>query len=128
MILWNLVVKSLLTVETTLMKAILIKGKIQSVLTEPMNRTLEITNKWCQQNGLSLNANKAVIVPFTPKKKLDRLKPPKIMGEEIQLSKTVKYLVVMLDQRPNWKEHIQYITMKQHKLYGLVVKYVVKIR
>lgn len=78
-----------------------------------MNRALKITNRWCQQKGLSLNPSRAVIVTFTHKNKLDKLL--KLMEKEIQLNKAVKYLGVTLDQWLNWNEHIQYISNKAAK-------------
>jgi len=56
-----------------------------------------MTSDWCNEVGLNLNPTKTVIVLFTRRYKLQRLRQIRLLGCEIATSKEVKYLGVTFD-------------------------------
>lgn len=92
--------------------AIVVKGKFAGVITEQTQKALNIVNKWCQKEQLSVNAQKTTAVVFTRKKVLGGLKPLTLNNVRIQYSKEAKYLGVIFDQRLTWNPHIQKTTHK----------------
>ena len=90
---------------------ILVRGKFDNIVSERMQEALEYTQSWCIKEGLSINPSKAVIVPFTRKRKFN-LKTLKLGGVEIPFSEQVKYLGVILDAKLNWNAHLDYAINK----------------
>ena len=64
-------------------------------------------NNWCTTIGVKLSTVKTKTIMFTRKHKWSLDKPLKIHGQTIPLEKTVKYLGVTLDNKLNWKSHIE---------------------
>jgi len=73
-----------------------VSGLIQWAL-----HTVEV---WCGGLGLSVNPDKTGLVAFTRKRKLTGFFEPHLFGKSLQLSRSVKYLGVILDSRLTWKE------------------------
>lgn len=73
----------------------------------------------CVENSLSVNADKTVIVPFTNKRDLRKLRVPRLNGKTITYSNTVKYLGVTLDQRLNWNSHIENVIQRAKTSLGI---------
>lgn len=91
--------------------AIYVTGKFEATVRERMAEAIEITMKWCKRVGLSANPQKTTIVPFTYRRKFDS-SPIVVEEESITISKEVKYLGVILDQKLNWNKHIQHVKQK----------------
>ena len=70
--------------------------------------------KWADGNGLKLNTGKSNLLLFGRKRRERGLVQVKVsMGEEqIERSRTVKCLGVLLDNGLNWKEQVQNVRRK----------------
>jgi len=66
-----------------------------------------MTSDWCNEVGLNVNPTKTVIVPFTRRYKLQRLRQIRLLGSEITTSKEVKYLGVTFDSKLNFDPHVK---------------------
>jgi hypothetical protein len=58
---------------------------------------LSTVETWCNKVGLSVNPDKTGLVAFTRKRKLHGLFEPRLFGVPLRLSRSVKYLGVILD-------------------------------
>jgi hypothetical protein len=81
-----------------------------------MQWALSTVETWCNEVGLSINSDKTGLVAFTRKRKLQGLFEPRLLGVNLKLSRSVKYLGVILDSRLTWKEHVQAKARKAHIL------------
>lgn len=95
---------------------IVVRGKDLKTVTDLMQSALTLVEKWCQEEGLSVNPGKTTLVPFTRKRKLGETKLPKMFGQEIVFGDRVKYLGVLLDQRLTWNPQIQRLTTRAKSL------------
>jgi hypothetical protein len=66
---------------------------------------------------LSINPSKTIVLPFTRKKKIKRLKEPVLFSERIQLSSEVKYFGVTLDKGLTWKKQLDKVIDKAYKAF-----------
>lgn len=82
-----------------------------------MNSALSIVEKWCTENGLSVNPQKTKLVLFTNKRKLSKLNLPYLNGIKLTLADQVKFLGFILDKKLSWKQHIQEKIKKATKIY-----------
>ena len=115
-LLWNMTVDDLLTKlnESGYLAigyaddiAILISGAYEEVILSLMNSVFRILEKWCGETGLSVNPEKTGLVLFTNKKRTSLVNLPKIFGVELSMKTNFKYLGVILDNKLNWKDHIE---------------------
>lgn len=81
-------------------------------LREVTQKSLIAISKWCKSVGLKLSAMKSHIVIFTHRTNITLPKPIKVMGHEIEIKKSTKFLGVTLDSKLNWSEHIENQTRK----------------
>jgi len=65
-----------------------------------------MTSEWCKEIGLSLNPRKTVIVPFTNRCKLQRMKAIPLSECRIEASNENKYLGITLDSKLSFKTHV----------------------
>jgi ribonuclease HI len=89
-----------------------IMGVDHGTISELMQRALRIIEKWCNEHCLSVNPDKTVIVPFTTKRKLEKLRAPKLYGKKLEFTSSVKYLGVWLDAKLTWNKHLEHVTKK----------------
>ena len=122
-LLWSLVVDELLrelqSAKHTVIGyaddvAILVRGKHESTVREVMVNALEMTSNWCNRVGLSINAGKTTLVPFTYKTKLSTI-PLEVNNAELKYADEVKYLGIILDKRLNWNRQIEHIYKKANR-------------
>ena len=91
-----------------------------------MNEELVSIIQWFTSNKLSLNAKKTRYSCFhKPSKKDDipfMLQKLTVSNHVIEMQEFIKFLVVLLDENPYWKEHIKYTENKIAKNLGLLYK------
>jgi hypothetical protein len=82
-------------------------GKFPNTVSGIMQMALGIVEKWCSGVGLSVNPDKTGLVAFTRKRKLEGFFEPRFFGRNLQCSRSVKYLGVILDSKLTWREHVE---------------------
>ena len=95
-----------------------IRGTHDQTLSQLMQKALNCINQWCLGEGLQINPNKTIIVPFTKRRKIN-LKAPSLGGIAIQYSTEVKYLGVVLDQKLTWNPHLEHVRNKATKAFWI---------
>lgn len=96
---------------------ILLIGKFEETLCSLMKSALSIVEKWCQENGLSINKQKTKLMLFTNRKKIKKLDLPKLSGIKLKLADNVKFLGLILDKKLSWKYHIEERINKATRIY-----------
>lgn len=84
------------------------QGKFLGTLCDITQRALNIIENWCKKVGLSVNPNKTELIIFTKKRNLTDFRSPKIFGQMIKPSESVKYLGVTFTPKLNWNTHIEH--------------------
>jgi hypothetical protein len=84
-------------------------------MSEFMQWALHTVETWCDEVGLSVNLDKTELV-FTRRWKLARFFEPPFCGGWVYLRRciSVRYLEVVLDSRPTWRERVD-ITVRKAK-------------
>ncbi len=85
---------------------VLIVGKFLDVVCGLMQRALDYVQRWCHEEGLSVQPEKLELVLFTKRRNLIGFQAPSMYGEQLMLSHKVKYLGVYLDTKLTWKDHM----------------------
>jgi hypothetical protein len=93
-------------------------GKLPNTVSGLIQWALSTVEIWCKEIGLSVNPDKTGLVAFTRKRKLQELFEPRLFGVALELSRSVKYLVVVLDSRLTWKEHVEAKGRMAHSVRG----------
>ena len=76
-----------------------------------MQRVLKLFKEWCAGVGsLSANPDKTQCIFFEIKRSLGTSRGPTFYGKSLNISKEVKYLSVVLDDKLNWKAHREHAT------------------
>ena len=92
-------------------------------LNRQVNHEMNLVCEWLRSNKISLNPSKTDILLFkSNKKKITRQMKFKVDGHKIDISKTTKYLGVIIDENLNWKEHINQLTIKLSHAIGMLSK------
>ena len=87
--------------------AIVISGKFPNTVSGLMQRALRIVQQWCNDQNLRVNPSKVEMVVFTRRRVLDGFVEPVLYDTTLRISRTVKYLGVILDSKLSWKDHIE---------------------
>ena len=77
---------------------IIIRGKEETNICDRMQHALNKVSNWCQTEGLTVNPDKTVIIPFTRRRSLN-LRTLSLRNVQINFSKETKYLGITLDQK-----------------------------
>ena len=93
-------------------------GKFAKPVSEFVQCALHTVEEWCDEVGLSVNLDKTELIEFTRIWKLPRLFKPRFCGGGAYLRRciSVKYLGVLLDSRPTWREHVDVTVRKAENL------------
>ncbi len=86
--------------------AIVIQGKHLNTVTDLMQGSLSVVDSWCTTKGLSVNTEKTEVLLFTRKRKTEEVVRLEYQGVKLNLTKEVKYLGVILDDKLTWKTHM----------------------
>ena len=98
-------------------------GKDLEKLIDNINSGLNSICDWLNASKLSLNVSNTHFMIWAPRATMmNSLKPIVISGHEIDKVCNTKFLGIVLDDRLNWKEHIQYIKNKTNKAIGIFKK------
>ena len=115
-LLWNLVIDSLLQRLNSMAMftqafaddgTVLIEGIFLPTVCEVMQTALNHIQQWCEEHGLTAHPKKTELVLFTHRRKIVNFVAPKLGGEELKLSSSVKYLGVILDSKLSWSSHVE---------------------
>ena len=99
---------------------VLMKGKFLIDVIREVQKALNIAIEWGNRNGLQFNASKTEALIFTDKRKFSTNISLYMDGIPLQFTKEAKYLGVILDERLNWKSHMeQKINVAKRKLMTL---------
>jgi hypothetical protein len=90
--------------------AIWMTGRNYKIITNSLQRHLEMIVKWCNKWGFSINSAKTNSITFT-RRRYEHI-PLKINSQVIVDRKEVKFLGLIFDSRLNWEKHIDYIDKK----------------
>ena len=91
--------------------------KINSLI----NHNLELLIQWLRANKISLNTSKTETIIFRPKHKIiTKYLNFRISGEKINLSRTMKYLGVILHEDLEWQEYVNSLLIKLSRAAGLL--------
>ncbi len=92
--------------------AIVIHGKHLNTGADLMQGSLRVLDSWCKTKGLSVNPEKTEVLLFTRKKKTEAVVRFEYQGGKLNLTKEVKYLCIILDDKLTWKAHA-WVQMKK---------------
>ena len=97
--------------------AIIIRGKFPNTVSEVLQNALKRLENWCNRTKLSVNPNKMTIVPFTRLRNKGPIKNPFLLESRIQLLTQVIYLGLIWDKGLTWKQYVQHIVTKAHRVF-----------
>jgi ribonuclease HI len=86
---------------------ILVEGSDLQIVCDLVQSGLREVLAWCENNGLSINPSKTELIMFTRKRKIPKIKAPRLNNVELNFRKKVKYLGVVLDEKLTFKEHLE---------------------
>jgi len=84
---------------------VLICGLVLSTICDIMQRILRGIEHWCNTRDLRVHPGKTELILFTRKYKPEAVKIITFYGQQLQLTKQVKYLGVIIDSKLNSKKH-----------------------
>ena len=125
--LWNLVLDSLLKKFKKYENAqafaddvsVLNTGPVPYGLFRKASEMIKDIIRWCKVNGLKISAMKTKIL-YWSRSRENHPTSIKIEGINIPLSRSVKYLGVIIDDKLNWNDHINEIIIKCKKTFFAV--------
>lgn len=79
---------------------------------EQMQSLLNNLNDWTNENGLKFSTEKTVGMIYSRYKKIVPTRNLKLYGQNIKMVQSFKYLGMVLDEKLNWKRHINEIKTK----------------
>ena len=97
------------------------QDKDPKALEANVNAELDKIYSWLASNKLTLNINKSKFMIFSKKKNLPTLNLS-LDGTALQSCDTYKYLGVYIDNKLDWKAHIDHVVKKISKSCGALAK------
>ena len=91
-------------------------------IAQVFNTELENIFNWLKVNKLSLNVKKTHYMILTSKRTSQPHHVIKIEGHKIDEVQNTKFVGVYLDNKINWKRHIDYIAGKVSRAIGIITK------
>ena len=92
------------------------------LLEQKFNQEVELISDWMRANKLTLNYSKTKIMLFTKKVKDKRTLNITIDNQKIEQVSTFRYLGVIIDDKLNWKPHVESICTKISQANGAIWK------
>ena len=88
-----------------------------------MNHDLSLITDWLKASKISLNTNKTKVIIYKPKnatihKKLNF----RISGQKIEVTDSIQYLGIILQDNLIWDNHLTHIIKKIHRGIGILSK------
>jgi hypothetical protein len=83
-----------------------------------MQVAANIVKDWCRRVALSVNPSKTNLIPFTRKRKIRTHPDIQLFCERLVLTKTVKYLGLIIDSKLDWGVHIETRVKKSCLIFG----------
>ena len=96
-------------------------NKNVEIMEENLNE-LKSVSCWLSANKLSLNVSKSSFLIFHPPQKKVKKIILIINNSNIPEKTCTKYLGVIIDKYPTWKDHIHYLNIKLSKANGILTK------
>ena len=98
-------------------------NKSLKMINKLINHSLALLVQWLQANKISLNTSKTELVLFRPKgNAITKNLNFRISGEKVKLSRTVKYLGIILNENLLWQDHRNILIPKLSRDVGLLSK------
>ena len=98
-------------------------NKSLKMINKLINHSLALLVQWLQANKISLNTSKTELVLFRPKgNAITKNLNFRISGEKVKLSRTVKYLGIILNENLLWQDHRNILIPKLSRAVGLLSK------
>ena len=90
----------------------------QNELNKKVNEEIKKVSRWLADNKLTLNVTKTKYMIFSNRKSPNTDFQIKIDNHCLERCTSYKYLGVLLDDKLNWKAHVDYIPGKITKVCG----------
>ena len=101
----------------------LLVGKSLKKIKKYINHDMSLLCHWLKANKLSLNTSKTEIILFRSQhKQINKKLNFRLSGQKIKLSKSVKYLGLILDEYLTWESHINILKAKLSRSVGMLAK------
>jgi hypothetical protein len=99
------------------MTCLLAVGKFPNTVSGLIQWALLTLDTWCNEIKLLVNPDNTELVAFTRKRKLPGFFEPHFFGVTLSLSRSVKYLGVILDPLLTWRKHVNFKMRNAHNLF-----------
>ena len=101
----------------------LITGKSLKKINKYVNHDLRLLCHWLRANKISLNVSKTEIIIFKRKnKQTQKHLNFRVSGQKIEITNSVKYLGIQLNDSLTWKTHLISLLPKLNRAIGLLSK------
>ena len=103
--------------------SLIYSNKSLKKINKHVNHDLKLLYEWLKANKISLNTKKTEIMLFRSKNKIiNKHLNFRLSGTKINLSKTVKYLGIILDEHLTWDPHLKILSAKVSRATGMLAK------
>ena len=92
---------------TKVFTLVIVRGMHLDALMGVMQQTLKVVDTWCRSTGLSVNLGKTDVVIFTRRYKWSTTRTLELKKQRLEISKSAKYLEVIIDNKLAWKDHFE---------------------